>query len=481
MVNDNEIKQLVKQESNAFLERALVQSKGKEASYNLDTEFAKTRHNRSLLVVGVSALTILVLGIAAVGVTRVIEGNIAKSPVNVAAFEDLNLKDILDSSKRNESALASAKLELSQMDADLRTGLADADRDYRSAAESIRTRDLGNAEESKRIAEAAAARDTAKNKLQTDYNASSAKKRTEIAAIQKRIDQYDSRSLAQAKAAESTLSNERRAFDIEKKQLVDLYESRIADLEAGRKRDIAALTSQKDELAASLTARYNPTFADPRSVSLLSTPPRPPAGDQPAFHPYLSVAGVLDAGAEDRLDESLSDYLYLSRKLRSVPYINSVPPALGRLEAELRDSILEYRRALSAAGTGLQQRDQTISSLKARAEAAERGLERYGYAVAALASDSRESVYILDPRDKARILVYVDPSVRVGEGSIGYVARDDKQIATLVFHLDGSALSASAQSVAAGQALRPFDAVSVDASNVAPTPTSTSAPVSGSK
>ncbi len=90
-----------------------------------------------------------------------------------------------------------------------------------------------------------------------------------------------------------------------------------------------------------------------------------------------------------------------------------------------------------------------------------------------------------DPRDKARILVYVDPSIRVGEGSIGYVARDDKQIATLVFHLDGSALSASAQSVAAGQALRPFDTVSVDAANVAPTPTptstSTSAPVSGSK
>lgn len=467
MDNDNEIKQLIRRESDSFLKNALIQSKGKEASYNLDTEFARTRHNKSFVVVGVTALTILILGVAAVAVTRVIERNIAKAPVNVTAFEDLNLKDILDSSKRNESDLARAKLELSQLDADLKSGLDAADRDYQSSVESIRARAPGSAEENRQIAEAAAARDAAQRKLKSDYASAAAKKRGEMATIQKRIDQYDSRSLAQAKEAQSTLANEQTAFDIEKKQQADLYESRIADLEAGRRRDVSALTRQKDDLAASLTARYNPKFGDSRASSLLSGWVAPAVSPLAPFHPYLGPAGIFDSDAEARLDASFGNLEYLSAKLQAVPYINSVPSALSRIEGEARVSIAAYRAALQTAGSGLRTRDDTIAALTARAESAEASLEQYRLAVAAYARENHESGYVIDARDGARLLIYLDPGVSVQDGSLGYVVRGDTSVATVTFSLRGKSVYANVAKVEEGESPQAFDSILIAASREA--------------
>jgi len=294
MGNDDEIKHLIRRESESFLKNALVESKGKGAAYDLTAEFARTRRNKSFVVIGATAITIAVLGVAAVAVTRAIERNIARAPVDVAAFEDLHLKDILDSSKRNEADLDRAKLELSQLDGDLESGLETADRDYRSSVESIRARALGGADESRSIARAAATKDAVQRKLRVDYSVAAAAKREEIAAAQKRIDQYDSRSLAQAKEEQSTLANERVAFDIEKKQQAQFYESRIAEIEAARDRDMADLTRQRNELAASITARYNPSFQDSLSTSLLSGWSRPTDAPLAPFHPYLGPAGILD-------------------------------------------------------------------------------------------------------------------------------------------------------------------------------------------
>jgi hypothetical protein len=464
MGNDDEIKHLIRRESESFLKNALVESKGKGAAYDLTAEFARTRRNKSFVVIGATAITIAVLGVAAVAVTRAIERNIARAPVDVAAFEDLHLKDILDSSKRNEADLDRAKLELSQLDGDLESGLETADRDYRSSVESIRARALGGADESRSIARAAATKDAVQRKLRVDYSVAAAAKREEIAAAQKRIDQYDSRSLAQAKEEQSTLANERVAFDIEKKQQAQFYESRIAEIEAARDRDMADLTRQRNELAASITARYNPSFQDSLSTSLLSGWSRPTDAPLAPFHPYLGPAGILDSTAQTALDASFGNLEYLSSKLKAVPYINSVPTALSRIEGEARLSVSAYRAALQAAGSGLESRDKTIAELKARAEAAENGLNRYRAAVAAYARENRESGYVIDVGDGAQLLVCLDPGVTVKDGSVGYVVHGDTAVATVAFSLGGGSVYARVVKIEEGKKPEVFDSILVSAS-----------------
>ena len=465
MGNDDEIKQLIRHESESFLKHALVQSKGSMALYDVDTEFGKTRHNKSFVVIGATALTILILAVAAVLVTRTIEQGVARAPIDIGVFEDLNLKDILDSSKRNQNDLTRAKLELSQLDDDLKSGLGAADRDYQAAVESIQALNLGKTEESQRMAEAAIARDATKQKLSSSHTAAAAKKREEIAAIQKRIDEYDSRSLAQAKQQQATLANERTAFDIEQNQQAQLFQSRIAEMEAARKRDVAALTSQKDELAASLTARYNPKLTDTRSAALLTGWISPVVSPPAPFHPYLGPAGILDSAAEAKLDQSFSNLEYLTSRLQAVPYINSVPAALSRIEGETRLLVAAYRAALQAAGSDLLIRDQTIAALTARAEAAEASLGEYRQAVAEYARYSHEDGFVIDATDNAKLLLCLDPGVSAQNGDIGYIVRGNESIGNIVLSLSGDKVYAQTTRIMTKP--RIFDSIIIAASREA--------------
>jgi hypothetical protein len=460
MGNDYEIKQLIRHESETILNSALARSKG-SSSYDFEKEFAKTRGNKSFVVAAATGITILALVAASFAVTKAIEKSAERTQVDVTAFDDINLKDILDASKRNEADLGKAKLELARMDSDLASDLAAADRNYLSAVEDAKARARSRPEEAKMTAEALTARDATRKRLLASRNSAAAAKKAEIQQIQGRIDQYDSRSLAQAKQQEAILANERLAFDIEKKQQADFYESRIAQLQAAYKRDIEELTRQKAELAASLTARYNPTFVDERSVSLLAIDPDKPSLPAGPLYDYLATAGILDGDASSSLDRSLDDYKYLARKLRSTPYINSVPSALARLEDEAESSIAAYRAALSASGAALESRDKSIATLTVRAEAAEESLRRYRSAMASLARDNRESGYVLDV-SKDSVSVYLAPGVSVSEGDKGYVVRGDAAVASVSFYFDEGSVLAKITSTEGDMAPRPFDSILVE-------------------
>jgi len=476
MGDDNEIRQLVRHESESFLKTALDQSKDVVKTYDVDVEYAKTKRNKSFVVVGATVVAIVILSVAAFAVTRSIEHRIAAAPVDVAAFDDLNLKDILDTTKRNEGDRERAKLELSQLQSDLSSSLAAADRDMQSAGESIKARAASADDETRQLKAAAAAAESKKKSLRAEFAAALAKKNAELAAIQKKIDQYDTRMVEQAKKQQVLLASERIVFDIEKKKQSDLYEARISELVAGRRSDAVELRRQKEELAASLTLRYNPLFADERSQSLIAQAPMnlSKAMVLDPLHPYLNSAGVLDAASAARIDRSFSDFEYLSAKLRAVPFINAVPASLARIESEARSSFASYRSALAAAGGGLADRDQRIAekdariaALTARAQEAEGSLEQFRFAVTSFARESREGGYVIDPRDPSRILVYLDATVPISDGGSGYVVRGDKSIATVAFHLEGGKLTANIIRLETGETLQAFDTILVDASREA--------------
>lgn len=476
MGDDNEIRDLIRRESDTFLQKALHDSTDVSAKYDFESEFAKTRRNRSFLVWGASAATILALGAAAFGVTRIIQRQAAAAPVDVRAFADLNLKDLLDTAKRNENDMAQAKQELSSLDYDYRTGLDSADRAYQAAAESIKARNLPADRQRSELAAAAAARDAAKRRLRADYLPAAAAKKAEIAAIQTKMDNYDQRLSAQAKQQQAILDNERQLFDLQMKKQTAIYTSQIADLKAARARDIAALKRQRDALAAAITARYNPVFDDARSAALLDGW-KAGAGQAsfPELPPYLEDQGFMDAGSSARLDQSLSDFRFLAGELGSVPYINSVPPALSRMENEALTAMAAYRAALVKTATGLEERDARIAQLTAIAKAAQDSLDRYRWAVSEYLRARAEGGFVLDPRDPASIVVALNPALSAEDGSTGYVVRDDRIVAHVSFYQKDGALRARVTDAQA-PLLKAFDVVVLDAAAPAPPPSGGVAP-----
>jgi hypothetical protein len=462
MGDDNEIRALIRRESESSLKRALVESTEVAKKYDFEFEFAQTKKNRSFIVLGATLLTIIALGGAAFGVVKIVERQTAAAPVDVRAFEDLNLKDLLDSAKRNENQIDLAKQSLTKLDYDLKSNLDAADRDYAAALNQIRLRNPPD--EAAQIQAALAVRDARKRQLQGDYNAAAGKLRAQIAEVQSKIDKYDQRLMDQANKQQAILDNTRRVFEIEKKKQADLYEARIADLEARRKSDLAQLTRQRDELAATLTSRYNPTYADPRSATLLKGPfPRSQLSAVQAFPPYLEQNRFIEAGSGVRLDRSLSDFLYISGKLRAVPYMNSIPPALARMETEAFNSIVSYRAALASAAGGLKTRDDQISQLQEREKVIQATLDRFNWAVSEYVQENREGGYILDPRDLNNISVAINPAVSVADQASGFVVRGDKAIATVVFKVGGGSTTAKMVDLVAGETLKPFDTILVHA------------------
>jgi hypothetical protein len=468
MGDDNEIRQIIRRESDAFLQKALLESKDIGSRYDFESEFAKTKHNRSLIVWGATVATILALGAAAFGVTRIIQRQAAAAPVDIKAFADLNLRDLLDTAKRNESDMAQAKQELANLDYEYRMGTDAADRAYAAAVESINARNLSAGRENREIKDAAAARDAAKRKLRSDYLPAAAAKKAQIADIQSKIDKYDQRLMSQAKQQQAVLDNERQLFDMQMKRQAAIYTSQIADIKAARARDVAALKRQKDALAAALTARYNPVFDDARSSALLGSWKAPPdPGQPPAIPPYLESQGFMDAGSAGRLDQSLSDFRYLAGRLGTIPYLNSVPPALSRMESEALYAMATYRAALVKAASGLEERDARILELTAAAKAAQDALDQYRSAVSEFLRSRGEGGIILDPSDPTSLVVALNPALPARDGSTGYVVRNDKIVAHLGFFLKDGLLRARITDTGAA-ALKAFDAIVVDAAVPAP-------------
>jgi len=403
-------------------------------------------------------------------------------PVDVQAFEAINLKDLLDTAKKNDADLERTKIELASIEAELAAAIESAERDYRGAMESVRAQGLGAEEEKAGIDAALKTSETKKREARNRFAAPIAAKKAQIAAIQKRIDSYDQKLTEQAKKQQEVLANERKVFEDDKKRIVKAYEAQLADLEAARIRDAKSLKKQREDLAATLTARWNPIFDTNRDKTILGDDPsRGKLTEGPAFPPYLRGAGLLDASAESRINRSYDDFLYMSKRLRAVPYINSVPPILKRMEEEARRAVSELKSLLQGSSRGLEDRDKKIAELNSRAAAAEAALERYRWSVSEFVRTNTDGGYVLDSRNPENVSVVINPAIPVVNGSLGYVFRSsERAIAVLSFTVKDGTIRARVVELAPGQRLLPFDPILVSLSgkiSTSPIPTSVTVPV----
>jgi len=462
MGDDNEITQIVRRKSESFMEEARKAMAQSGKVYNLEEEFRKTRQNRSIIVIVVTALTILALAGTAVLATSLIRKQTAAMPVDVNAFEDLNLRDLLDTAKRNEADIQQAKLDLSRIQADEKTALDGIDKDYTASVESIKARGLSPSEEKRRIGVALALAAGQKTSIQARYSTSIAAGQAKVKSIQDKIDSYDKRLSDQSKKQQEILDNQNKLNDLEKERLTKSYEAKLQDLRSAAARDAAAAKRQKDSLVQSLTERWNPQYSDPETLGLLSGFTNPADKAPQAWDDTLQKAGVIDKEGYGGISTSYSRTLSLSSRLRAIPYLNSVPPALARMEYEARLQFQTIVSSLGRSGEAIKARDKQIAELDARVKIAETALERYRWATSSYVLDNREGGYIIDPRNIQEILVAINPAVPAGEGSTAFVVRQGSaSVGTLSFFLKDGQLRARLVDLAPGETLKAFDPIVV--------------------
>lgn len=501
MGDANEVKDLTLVVKDLLLREAGKLVTEKPKLYNLEEEFARTRANRSLrvffLVLGFVAAAVA----ATFGITMYIEDQNRRISVDIKEFDDVNLKDLLNVAKKNDNDMALARTALADLNLELsdRTGTVNVE--TASAVEVLNTKGLSAAELTRQTADARAQGAARIAALRTSYAPRIAAKQAEIKEIQKKIDEYDQRSLESARKQEEVINNQQKLHDLEMGRQKGQYEAKLADMrssydrdtaaqQAAQKRvvqalndkyaaDMAALKAQQKKEIAALILKYNPVFESDADKALLA------AGGEPAARSGIASlrtrlaekSEYADAAVTANHQAAIAGRDAMLARLKKIPWENSVPPALARLDVldqavmtgyeAVADRLLKVIQARDAAIlTAIQARDEIVRQKDAALQArdAESGnlariVQQDRVAFEFYARKIRENGFILDPGDPARVSVYLNPVYSVQDGDQGLVFRlDDQYIATVRFSVaKGGAVTASVLENAPDQAIEPFD------------------------
>lgn len=436
-------------------------------SYDLVSEYRKTKANRQPIVpIVIVAITLVVLGISLL-VTRAIDIQSRKVAVDIRSFEDLNLQDLLDMAKRNNDELDTVTRELTSLQSAQRAELNKIAAQRRTDLALADSMKLAPEESAKRVREIEAESAAAIRAVNQRFNPQIKAKSDEVTALQSKIAAYDAGSLERARKQQAELDNQRQVFEHEKQQLTNFYEKRIADLEAQLQAEKAENERRQRATIAELTARYNPTWSDERFAGLVTgeAGTARPAG--PKFPAEAPRGSPLGTDAIRATAARYDDLRYLIGRLRGVPYLNSVPGTLATVDEVSAGLASDFAVLLTTVANNAVTRDSRILRLESALVESRSKADSYDYAMEGYASLATESGIVIDPRDASRVVVYIDPLYFISdEGAAAWVFRaDDEPIAELTLRREGDQTFALVDRLEEGQSIRPFDRILIKSSS----------------
>ncbi len=485
MDNDDKIKDLVVRSKQFFLKDTGSKDK-KQEMYQLDREFAKTKKNRSPIVWISIVLFVAIFAAGSVLVTRYIEKESKRVPVNIEDFADVNLKDVLDRAKKFENQLAVAQRELQDLLEQMNQEITYINEDVKRRIVLLRNQGLSAAQLRTREAAIQDKESADIEAVKADYQPRIDELKARIADIQANIDAYDAQLVERAKAQQEILDSQQRRFEMETAETVGYYESRIDELEATRDKEIATLKEYHDSFVnqlrrnqaneinrlkrehtnevnrlnrehtneiARLVLKYNPDFDSPDLRRIISRPMdsrKIRDVEMKRYREVLQEENLLTLNDFRQLREYLSDMSLLITRFQEIPYENSVDPAMDRLEYLGLLVFGQYEDLWSKMADIMTDRNLEI--------------DQFLYALDHLVSSSRENGYVLDARNPERIIVYIDKIHAVRDGDLGYVFRqEDNLIATIRFNVTSREITASlVELTSEDAAMAPFDKILID-------------------
>lgn len=487
MDRNDEMKDLISRSKSVFLKQALDALRevaGLRRDYNLDDEFAKTKKNKSPLV-GIVIVTFIVLfAIASIMVTGFIRRESRKVTVSIADFADVNLNDVLDSVKKNESDMRNAQRELEDIKRQMDEKIREVNKDTERRIEILMNEGLPADTRDERIK---SIRDSAKSDVagvQREFGRAIKAKTDEISEIQKRVDAYDARMLEQARKQEEIFNNQRRLFDFEMEKVNSYYEDTIKELQNRQKQEVQAMQKHQEELISTLKRRqeeeirklilkYNPIFTSGEVKNIIEREIDSDVFKTSPFIKYretLKGEGVIDNVDFQGMRNQFSDISVLMDKLQETPYINSVPLTLNQIEylnwLMVRDYEKMWNRLVDVVedkNTEITELNTLISQQNNQIIQQKKEIDRILYSYDFLTKKNRESGYIIDQRDGENILIYINPIYAPVEGDLGYVfRRDDEYIGTIRFSVsDGTIMASLLELASEKKPLEPFDRILV--------------------
>lgn len=366
MGNDNKITE--EQKSNQihkevmlFLGKELerIHQTSNEQAYNIEKEYAKTKKQRSpFSMLMLAGCFIVVFGIAFI-MTKTISSHNEEITVSVAEFDDLNLKNLLDTVGIAQTNYDNAVKNRASIESDMEVKL--------KAVEDEHTNDLFVIDSMSRITkrkratlveEADAKYKAALAAVHEEYDAKLLQAEKEVEEYKSQLAAFDAAKIEAAKEKEKALDSERRVKELEQKKIKDQYELRISELNQKMADTQKKNTEDMRNAVSSVSAQYqaeiallDPKLTDEAAATIIKNTAASEAKDfdgaKAVAQKNISSSKVSEAVS--KYQSIYDDYNYLDKTVASIPQKNSIPSyvaASHKLVNEMGEAFVDTTASL---------------------------------------------------------------------------------------------------------------------------------------
>jgi hypothetical protein len=332
----------LRNEVNLFLQDVVGSLKTTVPSiYNVDTEYAKTRGNRSWFIIIMVGSVILLTGTGVLISARVISARMRNVSVGIETFGDLNLRNLLDMASRVESSLNSALEKKASLEGKQKTELDALSFDAERDRHIVHSLSLPPAEEAARIASIGRALAANRTAILARYAEPLNTLEAQIVEYRTQMTAFDRKRIEEAQQQQKSMNAEILRSELEKEQLKTYYEGLIADLQSQLDRTMATGLQSQVEGLDTVTERYrkeiaalDPVFSEEQGADILA---RLAALEQvtpfaETEQPSLAAAG-LDPLIFNRLNDTYQKIEYLTDALLAIPWKHSAPSYVRALKS----------------------------------------------------------------------------------------------------------------------------------------------------
>ena len=437
MGNENEVKHLLEKTKSVFLPGDFTDPDGKPELYSLEDEFKKTKRNRNLKFIGLVFIFLVLIVSIALIITFFVQERGKNQKVDISSFQDLKLKEMIDSSQKKEGELEIARKELANLEMEYSRELARLKRDFEELKNIIKSRDISEEEKKAQIEQLNSEYNFKIRKTKTKYSPRMSAKSGEIYKLEKEIREKENELGKTSGDKITLLEGESKLTALERKKLSGTYEIRIDQMSDEAKEEIEYLIK-----------KYNPDFAESELKKILDKPVKGAAKVSPlnGIENDILKEKVSTEEKINRLQINVNDSYKLNDRMEIIPYINSPGKTVIHVSSKFKDIVNTYDGITVGLVDSLRKKNQQ--------------LRFYDYAFSFMIKDEKESGYVLDPRDSSLIGVYMNKVHIIRSGDLGYVFRqDDEFIATIRFKRSYGVTVAELVKSEKGIKMQPFDKI----------------------
>lgn len=421
MDNDNKIKKETLSNAQRHSEVLLFLNKELESLkkgsnteiYNIETEYAKTKKHRSPFTFFLLfAVFFVVLAVAFISY-KVISYQNNEIKVNLTEFDDLNLKNLLDSVSKVQNSYDSAVKSKASLEAEQNRLLKEAEEKRNNEFFVLDNLKLEGDDYKKRESEINKIYSDEINSINLEYEPKITEMNSQIEVYQKQLAEYDGSKIQSAQEQEKAINSERQLHQLEIQELTQNYESQISELEKVIEKNQNENTKNIRKSVKTVQEKYqaeidalDPIINDSMADKLISKTDDFSNDDFDASS-VIEKNSISDENLVENLNqyqEFYDDYQYLNSKVSAIPQKHTIPSYVAANNSYVK----QMGTTFSSVTTNLYQQNENLKNQISGLEKEILENEKYSeqiYTEMLTASKANALIYFVNSVDDIQIFI----------------------------------------------------------------------------